>query len=97
MRNYNNISTLYVSPDIGPGYNGMAPESDGKGSGPIGSIEAALDYVMQLRRSGVMQPITIQLRGGVYELKKPIDITSGSGITLALSPLQICGSFRVSD
>nr|MBQ4318969.1 right-handed parallel beta-helix repeat-containing protein [Clostridia bacterium] len=80
MRNYNNISTLYVSPEVGPGYNGMAPESDGKGSGPIGSIEAALDYVMQLRRSGVMQPITIQLRGGVYELKNPIDITSGYGI-----------------
>jgi len=80
MRSYNNISTLYVSAVADVSYNGLAPEPDGKGNGPLNSVEAALYFISELRRSGVMQPICVMLREGIYSLKAPINIGPELGI-----------------
>ena len=78
MRSYHTISTLYVSP-AGGNRNGFAPENDAHGNGPT-TLGAALKFVLELRRSGILQPITIALRGGVYPLPAPIEITPEYGI-----------------
>ena len=55
------------------------------GEGPFAfpSINAALEYVRELRRIGVAQPIAIRLTDDTYTLKSTLRIDSGvTGITI---------------
>ena len=75
MRPYNTISTLYVSPAAPGGLSGLAPAQKENGDGPLSSIEAAIGLIVELRRSGVNQPVTVRLLPGEYPLSKTLAIT----------------------
>ena len=74
MVNYNEITALYVTPE-GQGIG--AEKND-----PT-SLPRALDYIRQLRRVGVGQPISIRLAEGLYPLGNTIVLDpSVTGVTI---------------
>lgn len=71
------MTTIYVSSISSPGeqiYNGTIPESDGKGEGPLGSLDQARAMALRLREQNrVTGTINIVVRGGRYELVRPLE------------------------
>jgi len=70
MLSYRDCNTLYAAP--GGSGNGKTFRTDIPGCGPLGSIQAALERIEQMRGSGMLQPITIRLLPGEYLLTSPI-------------------------
>ena len=74
MRKYNEITTLYVSPD-GTG-NGYSPYKTEVESGPLPGLQAAFNVVEQMRGGGLLQPLTIRMLGGTYFMSSPLIISN---------------------
>lgn len=72
MLNYSTITTIYVL---------NRAENDKKFSGglTVYSLEDALRVLKDLRASGVLQPVTVKISSGEYELKKPLVLTPELG------------------
>lgn len=67
MYNFFTASTIYVNQAQGHNnYNGYAPYNDGKGSGPLKDINAAMEKVNDLRMMGAKQPVDIAIVGDYY-------------------------------
>lgn len=76
---------VYVSPlgnDTWTG-NYSVPNADGS-DGPVATIERAQSIVRQLRaeQSERQLPVVVSIRGGFYELSKPLEFTAADGGTL---------------
>ena len=70
MQPYNTISTIYVVKEL-PALQNQ------KGRGKyVTSIEEAVRACCDLRRSGVMQPITVCLEKGEYEVAQTLEFTN---------------------
>lgn len=75
MYNSMNITTIYVSQKDGDVRNlGINKHSDDIRTGPVNSIERALEIVAEMRSFGFMQPITIRVTDEEYFISKPIVI-----------------------
>lgn len=73
MMNYAAVSTLYVSQKKGKEwYTGFSPEADGRGNGPLNSIDLAIKRICQLRVTGVFRPMTVRILDDEYYLDDPI-------------------------
>lgn len=82
---------LYVAPQGDDGWSGQLPTiNEARNDGPLATLSAALDRARSLRAAQPQRnkPIVIQLRGGRYELTKPIELTPADSGT-ASSPLII--------
>ena len=98
MRKYNEITTLYVSPD-GTG-DGYSPFKSSTQSGPLSGLHAAFNVVEQMRGGGLLQPITIRMLGGEYFMSTPLTI-SNPVYSVKIepyddSPVVICGGKRIT-
>ncbi|MCC6444794.1 MAG: right-handed parallel beta-helix repeat-containing protein [Armatimonadetes bacterium] len=67
---------LYVSPQGREGNPGTARR-------PFATLEAARDAVRALRQAGKVPPggVTIEIRGGLYELRQPLELEKGDSGT----------------
>lgn len=76
MISYHNLSVFYVSNAAGASdeNTGLTPAAMPDGNGPFRTISKALERIAQLRRVGVLQPISIQLVGGEYFLDETLTI-----------------------
>lgn len=66
---------IYVSPNGADGADGLTPETlPGTGTGPVRTIEGAKLLVRKMRAQPTDQkvPITVLVRGGRYELARPL-------------------------
>ena len=64
MLNSTNSSTIYVSNEIGNDcFGGFSPIPDGKGDGPIKTIEQLNNVINSLRVGDVARPITVRFMG----------------------------------
>lgn len=70
MQAYNTISTIHVVKEL-PDLR----EQQGRGK-YVTSIEEAVRVCCDLRRSGVLQPITVYLEKGEYELTRTLELTN---------------------
>ena len=62
MYNFSNVTTLYISAESGSDINmGFLPEDDGLGNGPVKTFKFALMQIANLRRVGMLQPITLKI------------------------------------
>lgn len=68
---------LFVSPDGNDAWSGKtsAPNA-AKTDGPLATLAKAQQAVRALKTSGAKGAITVRLRGGRYELKEPLTLTS---------------------
>ncbi len=74
MLNSTNSSIIYISSEIGnDNFGGFSPIPDGKGDGPIKSIERLVETINCLRVGDVARPLTVRFMGD-YELDSPINI-----------------------
>ncbi len=73
MLNYGGITTIYVES------RNSAPKEKSFGDVTVGSLEDAVRVCVDLRRSGVLQPITVKISSGFYPLKSPLILTSDIG------------------
>ena len=73
MQQYHTISTIYVVKEL-PDVRIQ------KGRGKyVTSIEEAVRVCCDLRRSGILQPLTVCLEKGEYELEQPLELTNSLG------------------
>ena len=79
-----NITTLYVSQEYGSdGNRGYSAKIEKNGTGPLKTIEKALEIVSQIRLFGAVQPITIRIIDSVYKVDSPIIIKNDvSSVTI---------------
>ena len=76
MQSYHSISTIFVCKQLPP-----IEKQTGRGK-YVTSIEEAVRVCCDLRRSGMMQPITVRLSAGRYELARTLEFTNAiSGVT----------------
>lgn len=73
MVNYGGITTIYVANE-----NSASTEKS-FGGVTVGSLEDAVRVCVDLRRSGVLQPVTVKICSGEYALKNPLVLTSELG------------------
>ena len=70
MQSYHSISTIFVGREV------PAAESQ-KGRGKyVASIEDAVRVCCDLRRSGILQPITVRIAPGRYELARTLEFSN---------------------
>lgn len=79
-----NITTLYVSQEYGNDRNrGFSANTEENGTGPLKTIEKALEIVSQIRLFGAVQPVTIRILDSVYKVSSPIIIKNDvSSVTI---------------
>jgi len=64
---------FFVAPWGNDLWSGKRPEKAGGRNGPFATIERAQQAVRALKRKGALKaPVNVYLRGGVYELRKPL-------------------------
>jgi len=71
-------TTLYVSPVGNDAWSGRISEPNSTGTdGPFATLEHTRDHIRQSRTDGQLPSggITVELRGGVYELSQPFELT----------------------
>jgi len=69
-------TVLYVSPQGKDTWSGRLAEPRADGTdGPLASLAAARAAVRRLKAKGLTRPITVVVRGGVYELSEPLNLT----------------------
>ncbi|MBO4219357.1 MAG: right-handed parallel beta-helix repeat-containing protein [Clostridia bacterium] len=82
MISYNEITSLFVSPLGGSETSGTERGPCASGS-PFPSLRSAFEFVKELRRSGICQPISIRLADGLYCLDSTLLLGPGlNGITV---------------
>lgn len=65
--------TLYVAPEGRDEWSGELEAANGAGTdGPLATLAGARDRVRALRAAGAAEPITVQLRGGRYEVAETV-------------------------
>ena len=102
MISYHNLSVLYVSnaADASDDNTGLTPVSMPDGNGPFRTIPKALERVEELRRVGVLQPVSIQLVGGEYCLEETLSINERvCDVTIepyAGQRVVLCGGRRIT-
>lgn len=74
MVSFNQISTIYVSPDGNDGNSGTSCEYGEYGMGPLKTVYQAVAMIRALRSKGVLQPITVRLAPGVYPMTHTLEI-----------------------
>lgn len=98
MYSMNDITTLYVSQKEGDNdCQGFFPCAQKDMTGPLKSIETALELVADLRRSGGLQPITIKIMDDIYCLEKPL-LLDGKVSDVTIEPFSrtlLSGGIRV--
>ncbi len=69
--------TLYVATDGNDQWSGTLPEPNAAGTdGPLATLTGARDAIRRMKSDGpLQQPVTVQLRGGVYQLREPFTLT----------------------
>jgi len=69
--------TLYVAPDGKDSWSGKTSKV-GKTDGPFATLARARDEIRKLKRAGALPEagVTVELRGGVYELTAPLELTA---------------------
>lgn len=88
MKNMATYTTLYVSQKTGNDWNtGENPVAVGMTDGPFATIDCAWKRILEMRRFGAWQPITVKIMDDVYETDHPICIAPGSDV-----PNGKCGS-----
>ena len=76
MQAYNSISTIFVVKELP-----ALEKRQGRGK-YVTSIEEAVRVCCDLRRSGVMQPITVRIDSGRYELARTLEFSNAiTGVT----------------
>ena len=82
MISYNEITSLFVSPNSGSETGGTERRPGASGS-PFPSLRSAFAFVKELRRSGISQPISVRLDDGLYFLDSTLCLGPGlNGITV---------------
>ncbi len=68
---------LYVSPQGRDAWSGKVPAPKG-GDGPFATLERARDEIRKMKRAGGLPKggVTVELRGGVYELPRAFELTA---------------------
>jgi len=69
---------VYVSPNGSNKNDGRLPDTstENDGSGPLGTLEQAISLLSQMKNDAYLPShVEIQLRGGRYEIDKPITLT----------------------
>lgn len=80
--------TFYVSPEGNNSWSGRFGEPrPNAGDGPFATIERARDAVREWRARGLSGPVTVYVRGGLYELARPLVFTPEDSGT-ATAPVQ---------
>ncbi len=100
MFNMANVTCLYVSQKYGEFWNaGYLPTADEHHRGPLDSIERALEKIVEMRRAGAKQPITIKLVDEVYQVKQSIviDQTVSSVTIEAYNKTLVSGGLEVRN
>lgn len=98
MYNMAEITTMYVSQREGNDRNqGFFPYPNTDMTGPLKTVEMALELIGDMRRCGCFQPVTIRIMDDIYYLEKPIEIPSSvSDVTLEpFSKTLLSGGIRV--
>ncbi len=70
---------FYISPAGNDAWSGRISEPNSAGTdGPFATLEHARDQIRQSRTTGKLPSggITVELRGGVYELPQPLELTA---------------------
>ncbi|MFH0797550.1 MAG: right-handed parallel beta-helix repeat-containing protein [Candidatus Omnitrophota bacterium] len=69
--------TFYVSPVGDDGWSGKITQPDQvRKDGPFASVARARDAIRQIKAAGQLsQPIAVQIRGGLYNLREPLVFT----------------------
>ncbi len=67
-------ASFYISPSGDDAWSGTRAEVSAS-DGPFRTIERAQRAVRELNASGKAAPVTVYLRGGVYEISKPVVFT----------------------
>ncbi|WP_167858987.1 right-handed parallel beta-helix repeat-containing protein [Paenibacillus cymbidii] len=77
-------TVYYVSPSGNDSWTGLLPDRSGEGTdGPFATLKRARDAVRQLKRRGLVRGlIRVQLRGGVYAMKEPLDFEAEDSATV---------------
>lgn len=76
MNKSNIITNIYVDQQNGNDWHSGTTDNCSVDSGPVKTLEKALDYVDDLRTGNCMQPITIKIMGDEYILDKEIIINN---------------------
>lgn len=100
MYNMTDITTLYVSQKNGDDrHQGLFPYSNETLTGPLKTVEAALQRAADLRLAGVKQPLTICVMDEIYNVEKPIMIGNDvSDITLEpFTHTLLSGGIQITD
>ncbi len=73
----NDEVTLYVATDGDDQWSGTLPEPNAAGTdGPLATLTGARDAIRRMKSGGpLQQPVTVRLRGGVYQLREPFTLT----------------------
>lgn len=80
---------VFVSPEGNDGWSGTKATSDGQGNGPFLTLTRAQTAVRAARVAKPSSPVTVDLRGGTYELASTLSLTSAdSGASSALVTYQ---------
>ncbi len=99
---------LYVSVDGNDSWSGkLADPAQGGADGPFATIERARDEIRSLKRGGtLLEPVTVHVRDGHYQLSEPLTFTaqdSGTAdcpVTYAAYPGEspvICGGRKITE
>src|SRR5258705_13906285 len=81
--------TLFVASDGRDTWSGKAPTRTGA-DGPKATLPAAVESARAARRQpNFAEPITIELRGGTYDLTEAVRLTSEDSGATASSPFVI--------
>jgi len=74
---------LYVSAGGDDAWSGRHPAANAVGSdGPFATLQRARDEVRALKQAGEPGPLTVHIRGGLYERTEPLRLSAEDGGTL---------------
>ena len=100
MFNLENICTLYVSQQFGNDENnGFCANCENGTSGPFKTLEKAILKVSDMRDKGFIQPVSIKITDGVYNITKPVVIDERV-YSVTIEPYastEICGGIEIDN
>ena len=75
-------TAFYVAPNGNDSWSGQVAEPAAQGKdGPFATLEKARDAVRALKAAGLQAPVDVVIRGGVYNLDKPLVLEPQDGGT----------------
>jgi hypothetical protein len=80
---------LYISPVGNDRHDGLSLDATPSGSGPLASLSRAFDLFRQRKQQGALpSSVNIFMRGGTYEIERPIVITPALSVPVTVQPWQ---------